>query len=121
MRRDEDALQRAVIGVLSVYEQMGKLTYFAVPNGGKRSKIEAAIMKGLGTRAGVPDLCIMITHGPTLFIELKSDTGKVSNVQLGWQSWINKSGGYRTANICRSVESVHALVKDGLKQAERAA
>lgn len=54
MKRPEDALQRAVCDLLTIYERQGHLRFFAVPNGGKRSKIEAAIMKGMGVRAGVP-------------------------------------------------------------------
>ena len=48
MKREEDALQRQQVQYLRILEAQGRLLFFAVPNGGKRSKIEAAIMKGRG-------------------------------------------------------------------------
>lgn len=46
---------------------------FAIPNGGKRDKQEAARMQGLGTRAGIPDLMLALPCQPYtgLFIEIK--------------------------------------------------
>jgi hypothetical protein len=53
------------------------------PNGGKRGKIEAAIFKGMGVRAGWPDLQLAVPradkHG--LFIELKSPDGALTAEQ----------------------------------------
>ena len=42
-----------------------------IPNGGRRSPIEAAIFKSLGVRAGSPDLLI-IRAGQPMFLELKA-------------------------------------------------
>jgi VRR-NUC domain len=53
---------------------------FAVPNGGLRSKIEAAIMQGLGVRAGVPDT-FWIKDGRTYALELKAEGGRLSPAQ----------------------------------------
>jgi len=52
-----------------------------VPNGGYRSPIEAAIFKGLGVKAGFPDLFIFRATGKYhgLAIELKAP-GKIKNV-----------------------------------------
>ena len=55
---------------------------FAVPNGGVRSPIEASIMKGLRTVAGVPDL-IILHEGRTFGLELKADGKKATACQLG--------------------------------------
>ena len=119
MQRPEDNLQRAVVGMLSLYENQGKLRFFAIPNGGKRSKIEASIMKGLGVRPGVPDLCVLITNGPTLFFELKAQNGRTSPAQQDWIDWLNTRG--FDCRICTTVEGVHETVKWGLKQARAAA
>jgi hypothetical protein len=53
---------------------------FACPNGGKRSNVEAAIFKGLGIRAGVPDL-ICIKAGRVCALELKAPHRRLSKVQ----------------------------------------
>lgn len=53
------------------------------PNGGKRGKIEASILKGMGVRAGWPDLQLAIPRGDKhgLFIELKAPDGRISDAQ----------------------------------------
>lgn len=48
---------------------------FHVPNGGKRSKIEASQLKASGVVAGIPDL-IALNNGMCYGIELKRDEGK---------------------------------------------
>ncbi len=61
----------------------------AIPNGGKRSKSEAARMKAAGVKPGVPDMFLPVAregcHG--LYIELKRrDGGRVSTEQTAWRS-----------------------------------
>jgi hypothetical protein len=53
---------------------------YHVPNGGARSKVEAAIFSGLGVVPGVPDL-ILIHDGHTFGLEIKCDGGRVSDDQ----------------------------------------
>lgn len=72
----EQAIQRAVVQHLERRGASG-LFWFAIPNGGWRSKTEAAILKGQGVRAGVPDLCL-IHEGKPYFLELKAEGGKAS-------------------------------------------
>lgn len=78
--RPEDAIQRAVFQHL---RQRGAPGVFAfhVPNGGKRKPIEAAIMKGLGVTAGVPDV-IAIKGGRTYALEIKTEDGRLTDHQL---------------------------------------
>ena len=59
--RPEDAIQRTIVQHLETRGVPG-LVWFAVPNGGYRRPVEAAIMKGLGVKAGVPDV-IAIHNG----------------------------------------------------------
>lgn len=62
-----------------------------VPNGGQRSPVEAAIMKGMGVRSGFPDLGII---GPGRFVvgEAKAGRGKLSDDQAEWRDWFQSIG-----------------------------
>lgn len=80
-RRDpEQQIQRAVFQHIAARGAPG-LFAFAVPNGGWRTKAEAAIFKGLGVKPGVPDICL-IHDGKPYFLELKAEGGKPSDTQL---------------------------------------
>ena len=68
-RRPEDCIQRAVCQHLRTRGSPG-LVWWHTPNGGKRRTIEAAIMKGLGVRAGVSDL-IAVHEGKAFALELR--------------------------------------------------
>jgi hypothetical protein len=77
----EAALQRQVMVHVDAQSARGTFV-FHVPNGGKRSKVQAAILKGLGVRAGVPDL-ICIKAGRVCALELKAPRGRLSAAQKG--------------------------------------
>jgi hypothetical protein len=53
---------------------------FHPANGGWRSRIEAAILRGLGVRAGVPDV-IAVRDGRTYALEIKSPGGRLTPAQ----------------------------------------
>ena len=101
MKREEDALQRQQVQYLRILEAQGRLIFFAVPNGGKRSKIEAAIMKGLGVRAGVPDLVILHDQKCS-FIENKSAKGRLSPSQMQFIDYCARHGYY--FHLCRNFQ-----------------
>lgn len=60
-----------------------KLLWFAIPNGGKRTKYEAVRLKKQGVKSGVADIfiCESAQGWNGLFIEMKSKTGKLSKTQ----------------------------------------
>jgi hypothetical protein len=68
-RQPEVADQRAVIRHIAWRARPGVFA-FHVPNGGWRSRVEGAILKAIGTVAGVPDL-IWIKNGQVYGLELK--------------------------------------------------
>jgi hypothetical protein len=74
--------------------------FYHIPNGGKRSKMEAAIFKAMGVRAGVPDLFLPVASGNKhgLYIEMKADKGKPTENQLDWLDYLAHAG-YEVA-IC---------------------
>jgi VRR-NUC domain len=102
--RPEDSIQRTVCQHLQARGCPG-LVWWHTPNGGKRSRIEAAIMKGLGVRAGVSDL-IAVHEGRAFALELKADGGRPTEVQLQFIEDFQAAGGY-------------AVVAEGLDQALR--
>jgi hypothetical protein len=57
---------------------------FAVPNGGLRSKAEAARLKWTGVLAGVLDLVLVLPDGRCAFWETKTPRGRLSDDQLGF-------------------------------------
>ena len=74
---------------------------FHCPNGGKRSKIEASIFKGLGVKAGIPD--VLIFYRAQIFgLELKAGNGRVSPAQLATMNDMEVAGA-RTA-VARSLD-----------------
>ncbi len=90
--RPEQFLQRAVCAHLKVRGVPG-LVWFHPPNGGKRSPIEAAIMNGLGVRAGVADL-IFLHVGIAYALELKAEGGRQTESQMRFLADWNAAGGF---------------------------
>jgi VRR-NUC domain len=88
--RPEDAIQRAVTEHYRQRAAAG-VFMFAVPNGGYRRPVEAAIMKATGTIAGVPDT-IWIKDGRVFAIELKALGGRLSDAQLKTMAEMRDAG-----------------------------
>jgi hypothetical protein len=78
--RPEDAIQRAITQHYRQRAAAG-VFMFAVPNGGYRRPVEAAILKATGTVAGVPDT-IWIKNGQAYALELKAEGGKPTPKQV---------------------------------------
>ena len=75
----EAAIQRSVIQHLTWRARPGVFA-FHVPIGGWRSRVEGAILKAIGTVAGVPDI-ICIFQGRVYALELKAGRGRLTDVQ----------------------------------------
>jgi VRR-NUC domain len=75
---------------------------FAIPNGGLRSKAEAARMKWTGTLAGVPDLAIVAAGRRVFFIEVKAPGGTLSADQRAIRDWLIALGS--PPAICMSID-----------------
>lgn len=83
---------------------------YHVPNGGMRSKREAALFKRMGVSAGVPDLCVPVARGGChgLYIELKARNGRLSEAQRKWLDALRGEG--YCAFCCVGRESAIELV-----------
>ena len=78
---------------------------FHVPNGEKRAKVTAVRLQTQGVKPGVPDLSLPVArhgyHG--LWIEMKTNGGRVSPAQRAWIDAL-RAQGYRVA-VCYGWEA----------------
>ena len=112
MNREEQGIQIAVFEWAKWMEKQHpplELMHH-IPNGGKRSKAEAAIFKAMGVKSGVPDIFLPEPRGAYhgLYIELKSRSGKPSQDQTDMLERL-QSAGY-LACICDSFEKAIKII-----------
>ena len=111
----EEMEQRALTAWLSA--RFPTVLFYAVPNGGWRSKATAGKLKATGVKPGVPDLVIAEPrsghHG--LYIELKrAKGGQLSPFQKEWLAAL-KARGYR-AEVCAGADAAQAVITEYLKE-----
>jgi hypothetical protein len=99
--RLEDNIQRAVFQHIRARGVPG-LVAWHTPNGGARKSIEAAILQGLGVRAGVSDV-IAVHDGKVFALELKSEDGRPTDAQLEFLEDMNKAGAF--TEICYGIDA----------------
>lgn len=88
---------------------------FHIPNGGKRSKSEAARFKPEGVKSGVPDLCLPVARGlyHGLYIEMKRTAGGVvSDEQKFWIAQLREQG--YEAVVCRGWKAAAEVLENYL-------
>ncbi|MDR1753413.1 MAG: VRR-NUC domain-containing protein [Eubacterium sp.] len=85
---------------------------FHIPNGGRRDKIEAYHLKLQGIKSGVPDIYLPAArngkHG--LFLELKSESGRLQESQKEWITELNRQG-YEAVTAYGFDEAKAAILK----------
>jgi hypothetical protein len=91
-RRPEQQIQRSVVDHLRCRGARDPV-WWHVPNGGARREKEAAILKGLGVRPGVADICV-VHDGKFFALELKAPSGRSSAAQIAFRHEINAVGGF---------------------------
>lgn len=112
----EEQLHLSVAKYLNILQAQGHLLWFHPANGGSRNVIEAVKLKRMGVSAGVPDIVLIPRMGPVLFIELKSESGRVSPEQQAWMEALREHG--CPAEVCRSLDEVkqflivNAIIRD---------
>lgn len=105
--RPEDKIQRGVIAHLHA-RGVPNIYFFHVPNGGQRSKIEAAILNGLGVRAGVPDIFI-IMNARVFAMELKAADRRITPEQREALNALERAGA--TVTVCNSLDQAVAVLE----------
>jgi hypothetical protein len=91
-QQPEAQIQRAIVQHYRARAADG-VFMFAVPNGGFRRKVEAAILQATGTVAGVPDT-IWIKDGQVFALELKAPGGRPTESQLATIAEMERAGAY---------------------------
>ena len=96
MAHKESTIQRSCVQWFRLQYPELALLLFAVPNGGGRSKIEAAIMKGEGVVSGVADLLLLVPnntyHGLCIEMKTPSKTSRQSPNQKAWAAAVTDVG-----------------------------
>ena len=75
-----------------------------IPNGGARTKTEAAILKSLGVVAGAPDLHLCLNGGRCAYVEIKKKGERVSPEQIAFRNKCEKRGALWA--VCESIEDM---------------
>lgn len=88
---------------------------FHVPNGGKRNVVEAARLKAMGVKAGVPDLCLPVPMNgyAGLYIEMKYGKNRTTKEQEKWIVALRQQG-YK-AVVCYGGEEATKELEEYLK------
>lgn len=83
-----------------------------IPNGGKRDKVTAAILRREGVKPGVPDLCLPVPRGGYhgLYLELKAGSNVPTGNQLWWIEKLSEQG-YWAGWCVGADEAIHKIKK----------
>lgn len=113
----ESEIQCGCVDLLRLHERMGRLTFFAVPNGSHLSGSNKGVrsrkgreLKDQGMRSGVPDIVILVPDGKAGFAELKTKSGSLSVDQQGWRDTL-KAMGFEW-RLVRSVEDMAFFIAE---------
>ena len=107
--RPEEQLHRAVVQLLMLYANRGLLAFAHVPNGGRRTRAEAGVMKAMGTTPGVPDLLLWARGSGAFGIELKTGRTALSSAQVVWHSTLASLG--HRVYVARSIDDVERALR----------
>jgi len=92
------------------------LLLVSIPNGGHRKAAEAIRLKSEGVVAGMPDLMLLEASGGFhgLFIEMKTEVGKLSKKQIEAHQALLERG--YLGKTCRSFEEGKAAIEEYIKK-----
>jgi hypothetical protein len=83
-----------------------KTVWFHVPNGEKRDKVTAALLRQMGVRPGVADF-ILLCHGQAIAVEVKTLDGRQSKDQKDFAAvWQMAGGIYAIVRTPREIDGL---------------
>ena len=106
-RYEEYGLQKGVAEFFE-YQAVPGLAWLAIEVGGYRHPAEAARLKTCGVKKGTPD-GLVVWRGQPVFIELKSERGRLSPAQKSFHGYLRQAGAQ--VEVVRSLEQLEALLK----------
>jgi hypothetical protein len=114
-KNTEAAVQAAIVEYVRTVAP--DILIFHVPNGGLRSKREAAKLRWMGVLPGIPDL-ILLHRGRAIFWEVKPlNRGVITEAQHEVGSWLSRN--WFEWRIVRSVDDARqALANYGIQTRE---
>lgn len=116
---EEERLQMSCVLYFDLQYPRYRLLLHHSPNGGFRTSSEASIFKAMGTRAGFPDLLLLLptAQHTALAIEMKTDKGKQTDNQRRWQQEAERVG--VKYEVVRSAEEFIKITQDYIQEHER--
>lgn len=108
----EADLQRQIVALLRVVLPKGAIIHHAaneISTEGRAARIAQAIRTGMGVHAGFSDLMVLC-EGRTLFLEVKSTHGRLSEAQAAFRDAVQAQG-FPWA-LVRSLDDVLAALRD---------
>jgi VRR-NUC domain-containing protein len=108
MRREQE-IHKAIVEHLR-WRGVPGLVFLHPANGGFRTPAEAAILQGLGVRAGASDLLLWHDNRSFAF-ELKSEGGRTTEAQLQFLADMKNAGAF--AGVAVGIDDALAVLKAG--------
>ena len=103
-RNDEAKIQASIVAWARLVAPDAVI--FSIPNGGLRTKPEAALLKWTGVLAGVPDLAVIGPNGRVHFLEVKAEKSRLSDEQKAVIDRLEGIGA--PVRLARSIEDARA-------------
>lgn len=117
MNREERQIQIALFNWahLREWEYPELELMYHTPNGERRDARTGAILKAMGVKRGVPDVCLPVKRGEfgALYIELKADKGRLSDAQKKYINGLESAG--NCVRVCRSWNEAAEIIEKYLK------
>ena len=100
----ESDIQIEVVEWLKSKQSDYRIRFFSIPNEGQRKVWFLNKLVKMGLKSGVPDLILEFPKGRMVYLEIKTEKGKLSETQ---QNWLKVSNVFKTPHyiIKGSVEA----------------
>jgi hypothetical protein len=105
--QSEARIQHAIVHYLRTV--LPDCITFAIPNGSQRTASGRPANAVAGLLPGIPDLCVLLPRGQSIFFEVKAAKGRVSDNQLAIHLLMQPLD-HRVA-VVRSIDDVRLALK----------